>query len=90
MTTAKSAQAKRDEAARTRRLAGTFPLDADRQRLLQYAEELGLQAEALERLAGPTTPLLSSGTGAGPVEQQQQGEPAANDAPTPGKTTPGN
>lgn len=43
-----SPKAKREEAARARRLALSLGLDADRQRLLAYADELDRQAIALE------------------------------------------
>ena len=51
-----SARTKRDEAAHARRLAATFPLEADRLPLPHYAEELEQQAEALERAAPATRP----------------------------------
>jgi hypothetical protein len=61
MTPDMSAKVKRDMAARARRLAGTLVLDADRQRLLEYADELDREAEALERQAhqGPAAPVVN-------------------------------
>jgi hypothetical protein len=88
MTSAPSARAKRDEAARARRLAATFPLDVHRQPLLDHAEELERQAEALDRQAAPA---------AGPSlveqqqvqQQQQQSEAAAGDEHPPPRPKPG-
>jgi hypothetical protein len=43
--------AMRDLARRTRRLARHLLLESDQERFLKYADELELEAEALERLA---------------------------------------
>jgi hypothetical protein len=75
---AAAARAKRGEAAHARRLAATFPLEADRQPLLHYAEELERQAEALER----QEPLA---TRPGLVEQQQPEQQPQDKRPPPRK-----
>jgi hypothetical protein len=49
MTSAPTAAALRAEAAHERRVAAMFPLDADRLPLLDHAEELERQADALDR-----------------------------------------
>ena len=78
MTSAPSAAALRAEAAHERRVAAMFPLDADRWPLLDHAEELERQADALDRQA-------AAATEPDPVEQRQaeqqpqQGEAAAGD-----------
>jgi hypothetical protein len=45
----RKAHAKRAEASRAKRLARTLTQDADRSRLLEYAEVLEDRAKALER-----------------------------------------
>lgn len=49
MTIDMSAKEKREMAARARRLVAGLIFDVDRKRLLDYADELERQAEALER-----------------------------------------
>jgi hypothetical protein len=82
------AAACRDLARRARRLAGTFLNDQDRERLLQYAEEMEQRAGELEQQAAQPAP--PNGTTSSPVvtqpqqqvQQQQASEPAPN-PPTP-------
>lgn len=59
-------RAKKDMAARARRLAFNQVNDEDRQRLLQFANDLEAEVEALERGAGPL--VLRTG----PVTREQQ------------------
>jgi hypothetical protein len=72
------AAATRDLARRARRLAQALTLDADRARLLQYAEELEEQAARLESEGG-----RRPNTRPGQVEQQQvqQQQQESSDAP---------
>lgn len=80
MTADMSPKAKREEAARARRLSLSLGLDADRQRLLAYADELDRQAKALERQAdhqeAAASAMLRPGDGHDqrqhPQRQQQQ------------------
>jgi hypothetical protein len=73
LTSAPSAQPKRTEAARARRLANTFPLDADRELLLSHAEELERDAEALDRQAASAArPALVDQRQPDQQHQQQQ------------------
>ena len=84
-----SARAKRDAAARARRLAATLTVDADRLPLLRHAEELEREAEALERRAAPTRPGLVEQQQVQQQQQQQQGEAAADDEAPPSRPKPG-
>jgi hypothetical protein len=84
MTNDMSAKEKREIAARARRLAQGLPQDSDREGLLQYANELDLQAEAMERQP-EHHPAPSAVHDAGrqheQQQQQQQSEPPANPPP---------
>jgi len=62
------AREKRGLARRARRLTQTQFLDADRARLTQFADELGKEAEGLERRA----PAISMPPVAPPAQRQQQ------------------
>ena len=62
------AQEKRGLARRARRLAQTQVVEGDRQRLMEFAEELERQAEAIER----AMPRVSLPPIAPPEGQQQQ------------------
>jgi len=64
------AREKRDLARRARRLAQTRMLDADWERLTQFAAELDNEAEALERLSPAIS--LPPETVPQPVVQQRQ------------------
>jgi hypothetical protein len=68
------AAAKRDLARRARRLARELTLDADRARLLQYAEELEEQAKRLEAEGGAPQRQVQQ-------QQTQQQQQEASDAP---------
>lgn len=71
------AAATRDLARRARRLSQALTLDADRARLLQYAEELEEQAKRLEE-GGESHPQVQQQQ----VQQQQQQESSdAHDSP---------
>ena len=63
----------RESARRARRLAMTFSVDADREKLLKYSEELDQQAMAIEQQTGvelpPPPPIVQV-----QVQQQQQHE----------------
>jgi hypothetical protein len=65
--------AKREAAARARRLSGEFAAAEDRARMLAFADELDAQADALERtsLAVPQVTQTQM--------QMQQGPPAKDD-----------
>lgn len=52
------AHAVREEASRAKRLARTLTQEADRSRLLRYAEELEDQASELERDANGAPPSM--------------------------------
>jgi hypothetical protein len=72
------AAATRDLARRARRLLHALTLEADRARLLQYAEELEEQADRLEAEgAVPQTQVQQQQT----QQQQQQDSSEAPDAP---------
>jgi hypothetical protein len=64
----------RDLARRARRLAQALTVDADRVRLLQYAEELEEQAERLESAGGEPHRQVQQ-------QQMQQQQQEASDAP---------
>lgn len=67
-------KAKREAAAKARRMAMQFTADDDRERALRYAAELEAEADALERqppLAPPQVTQMQM--------QVQQGPPAADD-----------
>lgn len=86
MTDVMLAKAKRKDAARARRLAAALALDADRQRLLDYADELEREAEALERqvdhrgAAGSAVPQPDAGHGQHPQQQQHQQQQQQSEA----------
>jgi two-component system, response regulator PdtaR len=92
-----SSTAKRAKAGHARRLALSLVRDADRQRLLDYADGLERQAEALERRTGrqesgaPATPRAGGGheqqQHVQQQQQQQQSELSPDDGPG-AKTTP--
>jgi hypothetical protein len=65
------AREKRDLARRARRLAQTQLLDADRERLTQFAAELDKEAEALE-WRSPAISLPPETAPQSQVQQQQQ------------------
>lgn len=67
-----SAKEKRKVAARARRLAQGLSLDSDRERLLHYADELDLQAEAMEQQEIHQSPAPSAIYAPGEHQQQQQ------------------
>jgi hypothetical protein len=72
------AAATRDLARRARRLAQALTLDADRVRLLQYAEELEEQANRLEAAGRePQTQVQQQ-----QMQEQQQESSDAPDPPT--------
>jgi hypothetical protein len=88
-----SAEGKRDVAARARKVAQTLVLDADRDRLLHYANELDEEAEELDRQAGPQASPSASIAGRGIVrqqqrEQQQESKASPDDEPQPSKPGP--
>ena len=68
------AAATRDLARRARRLAQGLTPDADRARLLQYAEELDEQANRLEAEAGGAHAQVQQ-------QQMQQQQQESSDAP---------
>ena len=70
----KLAQEKRDRARRARRLAQTQTVEADRERLIEFAAELDKEAEALEQVEPPVT-------GPPTVQQQQVQQQQAADSP---------
>ena len=82
---------KRALAARARRLGRDLLIEADRKQMLEHADELDQEADALERQAMGAPPTV------GVVHQQQQqqqqeGHPADPDAPEsklPAKPTSG-
>jgi hypothetical protein len=83
MTSAKSGQAKREAAARARRLANTLLLDAQRLPLLRHAEELEREAEALEHQAVPAARPGLVEQRQVQQQQQQQSEATDGDEPSP-------
>jgi hypothetical protein len=72
------AAAARDLARRARRLARELALDADRARLLQYAEELEEQADRLESDGSGHSDLQPRQVKQQQVQEQQQ---ESSDAP---------
>jgi hypothetical protein len=68
------AREKRDLTRRARRLAQTQLLDADRERLTQFAAELDKEAEALERWS----PAISLPPETAPQSQVQEQQSAAS------------
>jgi hypothetical protein len=62
--------AKREAAARARRLSGELAATQDRARLLAFADELDAQADALERASRPVPQVTQT------QMQMQQGPPA--------------
>jgi hypothetical protein len=69
-------KAKRDAAARARRLMYEFAKPDDRARVLKFIDELEAQADALERrLSSPPPPQVTQ------VQMQVQQAPPANDEP---------
>jgi len=100
MTSEKSGQDHRGLAAHARRLARTFTVDDDRQRLLQYAVELDQLADADDPATmsvsasvstSLSTPAVSEAAPpAGPpiVHQQQQAQQQQGNASADGETPP--
>ena len=72
-------RAKRDAAARARRMARELAEPDDRQRLLAIADELDAEADALER--APPDPPPPQVTQAQVQVQNQQATPATSDGP---------
>lgn len=74
------ASAKRDGARRARRLAGQLPDDADRARLLAFADELEAAAEALERGSGHVAgePTRPAGGAPGGRRRPPETDPTGN------------
>jgi len=87
---ARLAREKRAQALRARRLAA-LQLQADRDRLNSFADELIGQAEALERSLAQHPSPTGAGGGAEVHQQVQQQQQQAGDAPEesdPGKDKP--
>ena len=80
----KLAQAKRDLARRSRRLAQTQVHEADVQRLVQYADELDAEAAAIES-ATPTVLLPLPGAPSQNVLHQQVQQQQSAEISTPSK-----
>jgi hypothetical protein len=77
------AKAKRDSASRARRLASTGTQDADKDRLLEFAEEQETEANELERQVEELPP---PGVGRTSARQQQPTQPQqATDIPSDAK-----
>ena len=68
-------KAKRDAAARARRLMYELAQPDDRARLLKFIDELEAQADALERRLSPPPPQVTQ------IQMQVQQGPPASDEP---------
>ena len=73
METGGQIKAKRETAARARRLALEFTSDADRSRALAFEGDLEAEADALEQMALPPSQVAQIQV------QAQQGPPAKDD-----------
>jgi hypothetical protein len=72
----------RDAARRARRLVRELSQDADGQRLMRYADDLGEQASELERQAAAVVPPTASPSrGVVHEQQQEQQQQAAEPQP---------
>ena len=82
------AEAKRTSASRARRLASTVSQDADKDRLLEYAQEQDCEADELERQAVEQVSRLSGGGAPTHRQEQPQQEGATGSQADPSERKP--